>query len=174
MRSVLVNYLNGIRNFLKPNRVKWFQRNTIYNRLWYSTNTPTFVNTVNKDRKLANGPSLKEFLIAGKNLPINRGDESDVVPYLDVNDFNGHGRSVFFEVYGCQMNVNDTEVVWSILKDNGYVKVDDVATADVVLVITCAIRERAETKVYKLNGINWLYKFKNKNNHFFPYRYGIA
>lgn len=34
--------------------------------------------------------------------------------------------TVYFEVYGCQMNVNDTEVAWSILKDAGYIKTTDV------------------------------------------------
>lgn len=45
------------------------------------------------------------------------------------------------------MNVNDTEIVWSILKSNDYIKVDVVDDADVVLLITCAIREKAETRV---------------------------
>lgn len=98
--------------------------------------------------KLAKGPGLKEFLIAGKNLPVNRGGtDLEAVPYYDLIDVSGRGRSVFFEVYGCQMNVNDTEIVWSILKSNGYVKADDASRADVVLLITCAIREKAETKV---------------------------
>ena len=33
--------------------------------------------------------------------------------------------TVYFEVYGCQMNINDTEVAWSILKDAGYTKTTD-------------------------------------------------
>lgn len=98
--------------------------------------------------KLANGPSLSEFLIAGKNASVNRsGRDLDVVPYLDMHDVSGRGRKVFFEVYGCQMNVNDTEIVWSILKSNDYVKVEDANDADVVLLVTCAIREKAESKV---------------------------
>lgn len=100
-----------------------------------------------KKSKLAKGPGLKEFLIAGKNLPINPSYTSENVPYLNAKDYSGNGRKVFFEVYGCQMNVNDTEIVWSILKDNAYVKVDDIKQADVVLVVTCAIREGAESKV---------------------------
>lgn len=46
------------------------------------------------------------------------------------------------------MNVNDTEIVWSILKDKGYTRVDSVNEADVCLLMTCAIREGAETKIW--------------------------
>lgn len=100
------------------------------------------------------GPGLKEFLIAGKNSLVaqpNPITPDNTVPYLNELDYNGHGRKVFFEVYGCQMNVNDTEIVWSILKDNGYKKVETVEMADVVLLMTCAIREKAETKVSQRN-----------------------
>lgn len=55
--------------------------------------------------------------------------------------------SVCFKVYGCQMNVNDTEIIWSILKNNGYKKTDNLEEADVVLIVTCAIRESAELKI---------------------------
>lgn len=98
-------------------------------------------------KRLSDGPDLKEFLIAGKNLPIKKENNDTFIPYLDDIDVNGNGRKVFFEVYGCQMNVNDTEVVWSILKNNGYLKADKIDQADVVLLITCAIREKAESKV---------------------------
>lgn len=33
---------------------------------------------------------------------------------------------MYIETYGCQMNVNDSEVAWSILKNSGYVKTPDV------------------------------------------------
>ncbi|CAM6031504.1 unnamed protein product, partial [Sphagnum compactum] len=46
------------------------------------------------------------------------------------------------------MNVNDTEIVWSILKDNGYSKTNDLHEADIALLMTCAIREGAETKIW--------------------------
>ena len=99
-------------------------------------------------RKLAGGPGLKEFLIVGKNLP--KPDAivaGETIPYLMESDFSGNGRKVFFEVYGCQMNVNDTEIVWAILKENGFAQVHDVREADIVLVMTCSIREGAESKV---------------------------
>lgn len=147
----------GIRCAIQRQIVRW-QRYTMAlpQRYCSVTRAPTLASppqTTATDQtpratKLAKGPSLKEFLVAGKNLPVNRTlDELDAVPYFDLIDVSGRGRKVFFEVYGCQMNVNDTEIVWSILKSNDYVKVDNVRNADVVLLITCAIREKAETKV---------------------------
>lgn len=106
--------------------------------------------------RLQNGPGLKEFLIAGKNLtdPKKVGGTGSDVPYLlGPNDLLGNGRKVHFEVYGCQMNVSDTEVVWAILQKSGYVKVEDIKEADIVMIITCAIREGAETKVNLLTYI---------------------
>lgn len=96
-------------------------------------------------KPLPKGPGLRDFLVAGKNIPAHTATEN--VPYLDSVDFNGHGRKIFFEVYGCQMNVNDTEIVWAILQENGYVKTNTIADANVVLVVTCAIREGAEERV---------------------------
>jgi tRNA A37 methylthiotransferase MiaB len=46
------------------------------------------------------------------------------------------------------MNMNDTEIVWSVLQSAGYSKTDNVKDADVILMMTCAIREKAETKVW--------------------------
>ncbi|MBQ9469494.1 MAG: tRNA (N6-isopentenyl adenosine(37)-C2)-methylthiotransferase MiaB [Bacteroidales bacterium] len=58
------------------------------------------------------------------------------------------GPKVYIETYGCQMNVNDSEVVASILTDAGYGLTNDMSKADVVLINTCAIRENAETRVW--------------------------
>lgn len=93
------------------------------------------------------GPGLKEFLVAGKNIPTAVSMDDSSIPYLESSQFNGNGRKVFFEIYGCQMNSNDGEVVYSVLKSSGYVKVDSIDEADVVLLVTCSIRDRAETKV---------------------------
>jgi len=56
-------------------------------------------------------------------------------------------RRVYIETYGCQMNVSDSELMAGILTRSGYEMVDQLESADVVLVNTCAIRENAEEKV---------------------------
>ncbi|MCH8276152.1 MAG: tRNA (N6-isopentenyl adenosine(37)-C2)-methylthiotransferase MiaB, partial [Bacteroidetes bacterium] len=56
-------------------------------------------------------------------------------------------KRVYLETYGCQMNVSDSEIVASVLKEGGYGLTSDIEDADVVLINTCAIRENAEQKV---------------------------
>jgi len=64
---------------------------------------------------------------------------------------------VYFEIYGCQMNVNDADVVWSILKSHGYKHTQCLDDADIVLLVTCSIRDNAEQKVWnKLENLNGL------------------
>ena len=58
-----------------------------------------------------------------------------------------NSRSIYIETYGCQMNMADTEVVLSILRDAGFTRVNELNQAGVVLVNTCAIRENAEQRV---------------------------
>lgn len=56
-------------------------------------------------------------------------------------------KKLYIETYGCQMNVADSEVVASILGEEGYDICNDATEADLILVNTCSIRENAETKV---------------------------
>lgn len=95
--------------------------------------------------------TLKDFLVVGKNLPkpneVIPIDEA-LPPYLQNVDISGNNRKVYFDVYGCQMNVNDTEIVWSILKSRNYQKTQNINEADVILMMTCSIREGAETKIW--------------------------
>ncbi len=57
-------------------------------------------------------------------------------------------KKFYIETYGCQMNFADTEIVNSILLEEGMKPVHEAEAADVVLVNTCSIRENAETKVW--------------------------
>ena len=52
-------------------------------------------------------------------------------------------KKIHIETYGCQMNVADSEVVASILKNDGYEYTKDINQADVILLNTCSIREHA-------------------------------
>jgi tRNA-2-methylthio-N6-dimethylallyladenosine synthase len=54
---------------------------------------------------------------------------------------------VYIETYGCQMNVSDSELLLGVLARDGYVRTDDPAVADVLLVNTCAVRDHAEQRV---------------------------
>jgi len=54
--------------------------------------------------------------------------------------------SYWLEVYGCQMNVSDSEVIGGILARAGYIEAESPSSADVVLVLTCAVREHAEVR----------------------------
>ena len=60
-----------------------------------------------------------------------------------------NSKKLFIESYGCQMNFADSEVVASILTDQGYNTTNSLEDADLVLVNTCSIRERAELTVRK-------------------------
>jgi len=54
---------------------------------------------------------------------------------------------IYIETYGCQMNVSDSELMLGVLAQEGYVRTDDPAIADVMLVNTCAVRDHAEQRV---------------------------
>ena len=56
-------------------------------------------------------------------------------------------RSYYIETYGCQMNVYDSELVSSLMDQSGYMKTDDIQTADAIFLNTCSIREKAEETV---------------------------
>ena len=55
---------------------------------------------------------------------------------------------VYIETYGCQMNVNDSEVILSILQDAGYALTENIEEADVILANTCSIRDNAEQRIW--------------------------
>ncbi len=55
---------------------------------------------------------------------------------------------VYVETYGCQMNVADTALFTGILAEEGYGKASRPEDADVIIINTCAVRERAEERVY--------------------------
>lgn len=68
---------------------------------------------------------------------------------------------VYIETYGCQMNVADSEVVMSILGNNGYSNCTKPEEADIILINTCSIRHKAEQKVF--NRLERFSKIKKDN-----------
>ena len=57
-------------------------------------------------------------------------------------------KKVYIETYGCQMNVADTEVVFSILGAEGFGRTEDIAQADVIMANTCSVRDNAEQRIW--------------------------
>jgi tRNA-2-methylthio-N6-dimethylallyladenosine synthase len=76
-------------------------------------------------------------------------DESKQGETLTLETSAGNTKKLFIESYGCQMNFSDSEVVASILANEGYNTTTDLEEADLVLVNTCSIREKAELTVRK-------------------------
>ena len=62
-------------------------------------------------------------------------------------DGNTYGKHFYIESYGCAMNFNDSEIVASILYNQGYGATKDIQLADLILVNTCSIRDKAEQTV---------------------------
>ena len=68
-------------------------------------------------------------------------------------------KKAYIETYGCQMNVNDTEVIFSILADAGYARTEEMDQADLVMANTCSIRDNAEQRIWgRLEVFNQLRK----------------
>ncbi|CAB80305.1 putative protein [Arabidopsis thaliana] len=80
------------------------------------------------------------------------------------SDIASKGR-IYHETYGCQMNINDMEIVLAIMKNSGYKEVvTDPESAEVIFVNTCAIRENAEQRVWQRLNYFWFLKREWKVN----------
>ena len=64
-----------------------------------------------------------------------------------IADLDGNTKKLFLESYGCQMNFSDSEIVASILQKNGYNTTTVLEEADLILLNTCSIREKAEQTI---------------------------
>lgn len=76
-------------------------------------------------------------------------DENKQGTNLQLEKKENNGKKLFIESYGCQMNFSDSEIVASILSEEGYNTTDNLEEADLVLVNTCSIRDKAEQTVRK-------------------------
>ena len=85
----------------------------------------------------------------GLDIPDKTHDESKQgeALMLDRGPMVKNGRKLYIESYGCAMNFSDSEIVASILSDNGFETTTDFKNADVIFINTCSIRENAEVRV---------------------------
>lgn len=87
---------------------------------------------------------IETFMIEEKVI-----DESQQGNTLSLENNEKNGRKLYIESYGCQMNFSDSEIVASILAKEGFNTTQNLEDADLVLVNTCSIREKAEQTVRK-------------------------
>lgn len=76
-------------------------------------------------------------------------DETQQGNALVLDAKKGNTRKLYIESYGCAMNFSDSEIVASILADQGFDTTQSLEEADLVLVNTCSIRDKAEQTVRK-------------------------
>ncbi|XP_058834550.1 CDK5RAP1-like protein [Topomyia yanbarensis] len=130
----------------------------------------------NSKRSLRDGPSFQHFLRQSdspstSSTEIHQVKRSSDIPYLAKEDLLGQRKKVFFEIYGCQMNTNDMEIVWSILKAHDYQRVGSLRDADIVLMITCAIRDGAESTIW--NRLKHIRQLKEKQEEIRTLQIGV-
>ena len=90
---------------------------------------------------------------------VSEGETCDVD--ISKEGTNQSARKLYIESYGCQMNFSDSEIVTSILKDEGFDTTADPHKAEVILINTCSIREKAEQTIR--NRLNYFNSIKKKN-----------
>ncbi|KAI8071599.1 tRNA-I(6)A37 thiotransferase enzyme MiaB [Gongronella butleri] len=121
-------------------------------------------------------PSFQEFLQQQQQPPAVNLNQArpDQIPYLTpplASHTWGQGAKYFIEVYGCQMNVNDTEILNAIMLKSGYERTMQLEEANVVFLVTCAIRENAETRIWER--LKYLRHFRTKLNSNTPPLIGV-
>tara|TARA_B100001057_G_scaffold458140_1_gene507102 strand:- start:19818 stop:21254 length:1437 start_codon:yes stop_codon:yes gene_type:complete len=82
------------------------------------------------------------------NKTIDESKQGEVLNLRPSKKFN-LTKKMYLESYGCAMNFSDSEIVASILKKEGYATTKKIESADIVLINTCSIREKAEQTIRK-------------------------
>ena len=90
-------------------------------------------------------------------------DETRQGEALEMATKNGAGKKLYVESYGCAMNFSDSEIVASVLIEDGFETTKVMEDADVIVVNTCAIRDNAEQKIRKRLNIFRKAKRQNKD-----------
>jgi len=101
---------------------------------------------------------------ADGNVTLNKSRDINVPVVAKSSDvsLNKNTKKVFIKTYGCQMNVYDSERMADVLAPIGYAPIDAPDEADLVILNTCHIREKAAEKVYSELGRIRQHKEKNK------------
>ncbi|HLW21404.1 MAG TPA: tRNA (N6-isopentenyl adenosine(37)-C2)-methylthiotransferase MiaB [Cyclobacteriaceae bacterium] len=85
-----------------------------------------------------------------KDIEIVRPQEVEACDFETTREEStGKTKKLYIESYGCQMNFSDSEIVASIMKDNGFDTTSEFETADVIFLNTCSIRDKAEQTIRK-------------------------
>ncbi|KTF80744.1 hypothetical protein cypCar_00032840 [Cyprinus carpio] len=124
-------------------RLQWDTCDRYYCSKSSSTDQTRVVQLKNK---LACGPSFQDFIKSSDKTYDACNDEHE--EYHIPECTTARSLKVYFETYGCQMNISDTEIAWSILQKAGYSRTHELPEADVVLLVTCSIREKAEQTIW--------------------------
>lgn len=108
-----------------------------------------------------------ENMLDRKDIKINWDnkeiDESIQGSALKAQSDSNKSKKFYIESYGCAMNFNDSEIVASVLDHMDYGNTQDINEADLILVNTCSIREKAEDTIRKRLKYYDLIKQKNPN-----------
>src|SRR5450755_4208953 len=86
---------------------------------------------------------METGILAKKHDEARQGESFSPAPKMD----SPSARKFYIESYGCAMNFADSEVVASILQESGFSATQDFTQADLVLINTCSIREKAEQTI---------------------------
>jgi tRNA-2-methylthio-N6-dimethylallyladenosine synthase len=104
-----------------------------------------------RDKNASRNIKLAKSLSGPKSADVNLNKPRDInQPSILSSDknINDKAKKVFIKTYGCQMNVYDSERMVDVLSPIGYAPVETPENADLVILNTCHIREKAAEKVY--------------------------
>ncbi len=101
--------------------------------------------------------------VSKKELGNDPNANNGSVNAMPTTNTKGKNRTqkVFIETYGCQMNLADSETMGGILAEDGYSSAETMEDADIILINTCAVREKAEERVF--GRLTHLQPLKQKN-----------
>jgi len=102
------------------------------------------------------------------NLESARIRNKSEVKYYDADIYRDRsifaGKKYFLKTYGCQMNVHDSELIRNLVEGIGFLPIDTIEGADLIILNTCAVRENAHDKVFGFLGRCKHEKEKNNPN----------